>query len=40
MYEAFADAVNSEMCEIEESDFNANTMIKELDANDPKIFKK
>lgn len=40
MYDAFADAVNSEMCEIEEFDFNANTMIKELDANDPKIFKK
>ena len=40
MYEAFTDAVKSEMVEINDDEYNAGVMIKELDANDVRINKK
>lgn len=39
-YPAFTDAVKSEMYEIEDSEYDAVCMAKELDEKDPKIFKK
>ena len=40
MYEAFTDAVKSEMTEIDDSEYIAGVMIKELAADDARIHKK